>query len=197
MNDSEIIGSILAGNHDNFRMLVEKYQQMVFSIAMGFVHNKEEAEDLTQDIFIRVYRSLGKFRGESLFSTWLTRITINACLNHTRKISVNLILNRITLASGRRSDKEPQITLYEENPEEMIIREEHRAWLQKALDTLPEKQRTAIILSKYDDLPQKEIAEIMNLTEGAVEALLQRAKKNLREKLSSTSKKNEKDRRKN
>jgi RNA polymerase sigma-70 factor (ECF subfamily) len=73
-----------------------------------------------------------------------------------------------------------------DDPENIIIRQEHSQWLQKALDSLPENQRTAIVLSKYDDLSQKEIAEIMNTTEGAVEALLQRAKKNLREKLSGS-----------
>ena len=73
-----------------------------------------------------------------------------------------------------------------DDPENIIIKQEHSQWLQKALDSLPESQRTAIVLSKYDDLSQKEIAEILNTTEGAVEALLQRAKKNLREKLSGS-----------
>jgi len=75
-----------------------------------------------------------------------------------------------------------------EDPESLIIRDEHREWVQKALDSLPENQRTAIILSKYDDLTQKEIASIMETTEGAVESLLQRAKANLRKKLSSSHK---------
>ncbi len=85
-----------------------------------------------------------------------------------------------------------------DNPENIFIRQEHSHWIQKALDSLPENQRTAIILSRYDDLPQKEVAEIMNITEGAVEALLQRAKKNLREKLSGDGqRKSKKQRRKN
>ena len=76
-----------------------------------------------------------------------------------------------------------------ENPENILVLNEHREWVQKALNSLPENQRTAIVLSKYDDLSQKEIAEIMNTTEGAVEALIQRAKANLREKLSPFKKK--------
>ena len=94
-----------------------------------------------------------------------------------------------------RSGKEKDITLPAidtENPESILIRKEHSKWVQNALDSLPENQRTAIVLSKYDDLSQKEIAEIMNTTEGAVEALIQRAKTNLRVKLSSSYKKSRK-----
>lgn len=96
---------------------------------------------------------------------------------------------------GRTADTELQIPVTEENAEELMIREEHSAWLSRALNSLPENQRTAIVLSKYDDLPQKEIAAVMNLSEGAVEALIQRAKKNLREKLTSGMKKVNKKRR--
>jgi RNA polymerase sigma-70 factor (ECF subfamily) len=96
-----------------------------------------------------------------------------------------LIFQRFDNITGHKNEKEiyPPVSI-EEDPENILIRQEHIEWIRRALDALPENQRTAIILSKYDDLPQKEIAEIMNTTEGAVEALLQRAKKNLREKLS-------------
>lgn len=189
MNDSEIIRSVLSGNRNDFRKLVERYQQRVFRLVIGFVHDKEEAEDLTQEVFIRAWQSLDKFRGESSFTTWLHRIAINISLNHTRKKSGNLLYGRISAFFGMENEQEIQIPLNEENAEEALIREEHSAWLKRVLDSLPENQRTAIILSKYDDLPQKEIASVMNLTEGAVEALIQRAKKNLREKLSSGKKK--------
>ncbi len=176
---------ILDGEKDKFRILVEQYQQMVFRTCMGFLHNKDDADDLTQDVFIQAYQSLAGFKSESSFSTWIYRIAVNASLNMVRKSRGNSILQRFELFSGTVHGKE--LTLpdsIEENPENILIRHEHVEWLQKALDSLPEKQRTAIVLSKYDDLSQKEIAEIMNTTEGAVEALLQRAKKNLREKLS-------------
>ncbi len=185
MNDPEIIRSVLNGHRDDFRQLVEKYQQRVFRLVIGFVHDKEEAEDITQEVFLRAWQSLNKFRGESSFSTWLHKIAVNICLNYSRKKSANRLVTRISSFFDPEHEKEIQIPLYEDNAEEIIIKEEHSAWLKRALDSLPENQRTAIILSKYDDLPQKEIASVMNLTEGAVEALIQRAKKNLREKLSS------------
>jgi RNA polymerase sigma-70 factor (ECF subfamily) len=160
---------------------------------MGFLHNKDDADDLTQDIFIQAFQSLVKFKGDSSFSTWIYRIAVNASLNKVRKSSKNYLMQRFESILGG----EKQITLEipvpeNENPESLLILDEHRAWVQKALNSLPENQRTAIVLSKYDDLSQKEIAEIMNTTEGAVEALIQRAKTGLREKLSTLNKKNKK-----
>ena len=186
MNDIELIKQILDGDRDRFRVLVEQYQHMVFRTCMGFVHNKEDAEDLAQDVFVQTYRSLSGFKGESAFSTWIYRIAVNASLNKIRKSSRNSVFQRLDAFFDQDRNKELVLPLdSSENPEEILIKEEHTVWIRKALDSLPDNQKTAVILSKYDDLPQKEIAEIMNLTEGAVEALLQRAKKSLREKLSS------------
>jgi len=189
MTDSEIIKLILQGDKEKFRMFVEQYQQMVSRTCMGFLHNKDDADDLTQDVFIQAYQSLPRFRGDSTFSTWLYRIAVNASLNKIRKSPMKLMLQRFENIAGSKNDKKisPLIPV-EEDPEKILIRREHIEWVQRALDSLPVKQRTAIVLSKYDDLSQKEIAEIMNSTEGAIEALLQRAKKNLREKLSGNRK---------
>jgi RNA polymerase sigma-70 factor (ECF subfamily) len=160
---------------------------------LGFLHDKDDADDLTQDIFIQTYQSLHSFKGEATFSTWIYRIAINASLNKVRKNSGNPILNRLDILFGSGKEKEISLPVYEtENPESILIRQEHNKWVQDALDSLPENQRTALVLSKYDDLSQKEIAEIMRTTEGAVEALIQRAKTNLRLKLSSSYKKSTK-----
>jgi len=189
MTDSEIIKLVLRGEKEKFRMLVEQYQQMVFRTCMGFLHNKDDADDLTQDIFIQAYQSLSRFKGEAAFSTWLYRIAVNASLNKVRKSSKNLILQRIDAFFGTgKSGEAPFLPSDAEDPENILIRQEHVEWVRRALDSLPENQRTAIVLSKYDDLSQKEIAEIMKTSQGAVEALLQRAKKNLREKLSAHGK---------
>lgn len=189
MTDSEIIGLILQGDRDKFRILVEKYQQMVFHTCMGFVHNRDDADDLTQDVLIQAYQSLQAFKGAASFSTWIYRIAINASLNKVRKSTGNHILQRLDILFGAGKEKEIALPLLDaENPENILIRQEHKDWVKKALDSLPEKQRTAIVLSNYDDLSQKEIAEIMDTTEGAVEALIQRAKSNLRKKLTSSHK---------
>jgi RNA polymerase sigma-70 factor (ECF subfamily) len=193
MTDSEIIRQIMQGDRNMYRVLVEKYQPMVFRTCIGFLHNKDDADDLSQEIFIQAYQSLSKFKGDSSFSTWIYRIAVNASLNKVRKTSKNFLLQRLESVFGSEKDKPFDMPISDlENPENILIRNEHREWVQKALNSLPENQRTAIVLSKYDDLPQREIAEIMNTTEGAVEALIQRAKANLREKLSSFSKKSKK-----
>jgi RNA polymerase sigma-70 factor (ECF subfamily) len=189
MSDEEIIGLILRGDKDKFRVLVERYRQMVFRTCMGFVHDKDDADDLSQEIFIQVYQSLSRFKGNAAFSTWLYRITVNASLNRVRKTTRNTLIQRIEGFFGGDYQADVQLLSNDtDNPEDLMIKQEHIEWVRKALDSLPVNQRTAIVLSRYDDLPQKEIAQIMNITEGAVEALLQRAKRNLREKLTGKRK---------
>ena len=181
MSEQEIIQAILRGDHSKFVWLVQKYQTMVFRTAMGFVHNKEDAEDLTQDVFINAFQSLAGFRGNSEFSTWLYRITVNISINQLNRnkhrtflqFTGDLLQNLFNIESGNR------------NPHQEMEKTEQDAAIRKAIDSLPDKQRTAFVLSKYDDLPQKEIATIMQCSEGSVEQLLQRAKTNLQKKLSS------------
>jgi RNA polymerase sigma-70 factor (ECF subfamily) len=191
MTDSELITLILRGDRNSFRILVERYQQTVFRTCMGYLHNREDAEDLTQDVFIQVYQSLSRFRGESAFSTWLYRITVNASLNRIRRSPLKMIFEVLDNRSM------PAQVINEDDPEKILIGREHAAWLRRAVNSLPENQRTAIILNKYEDLSQKEIAEIMMISEGAVESLLFRAKRNLRKRLSAGSKKHENRHRKN
>lgn len=180
MSEQEIIQEILEGNNSKFKFLVEKYQNMVFRTTMGFVHNKEDAEDLTQDVFIRAFQSLKTFNGEAEFSTWLYRITVNTSINHLNKIKNRSLLHFAeeilqNLFNNASEDK---------NPLQELEQTELDNAIRKAIDALPENQRTAFVLSKYDDLTQKEIATIMQRTEGSVEQLLQRAKTTLQKKLS-------------
>lgn len=183
MTDNEIIQYVLHRDSALFRLLVEKYQPMVFRTCMGFLHHKEDAEDLTQEVFVQAFQSLATFKAESSFLTWLYRITVNASLNHLRKSAKWGFLQRME------SKFESMEGSSADNPETMLLQDEQRKWVNAALDSLPEKQRTAIVLSKYDDLSQKEIAAVMNTSEGAVEALLQRAKASLKAKLQSKLKK--------
>jgi RNA polymerase sigma-70 factor (ECF subfamily) len=139
---------------------------------------KEDAEDITQEVFIRVYQSLHTFQGESEFSTWLYRITVNMSLNFLRRNRKKRVLQSLETLFTLRSD--------EKNPLEEMESAERDRRIRKAIDTLPERQRMAFILSRYEELPQKKIAAVMNRSEGAVEQLLQRAKEILQKKLSPT-----------
>jgi RNA polymerase sigma-70 factor (ECF subfamily) len=161
---------------------------MIFRTCLGFVHNKEDADDITQEVFIQAFQSLSGFKGNSSFPTWLYRIAVNASLNKVRKNSKNFIFQRFDNLLGL--DNKINLPSDDFNdPESLMILEEHRLLIRKVIDSLPENQRVAIVLSKYDALSQKEIAEIMKISEGAVESLIQRAKENLRKKLQPFQKK--------
>lgn len=183
MTDIEIISLILQGNRDLYKEIVDRYKAMVFRICIGFLHNKDDADDLTQDIFIQAYTSLSGFKGGSAFSTWLYRIAVNACLNRTRKARFNFL--RVGDNNYSETREIPIPFNHSDEPDNILMQKELQEIFQKALDGLKEKQRAAIVLSKYDDMSQREIAEIMNISEGNVESLLFRAKANLREKLKS------------
>ena len=186
MTESELIQHILNGNRDAFRSIVEKYEGIIFRTCMGFVHNKEDAEDITQEVLVNVYQSLSSFKGQSAFSTWVYRIATNASLNFIRNKSKRNIFQRIESIFGFEKTQDiPQLKSEADNPEQLMINKERSERLFNILNTLPEKQRIAFTLSKYDDLSQHEIALIMDITEGAVESLLQRAKANLQKKLST------------
>ena len=175
MSDEQLIKEVISGNQTAFKSLMEKYQLQVFRTVMGFVHTKEDAEEVTQDIFIRVYQSLSSFHHDAEFSTWLYRITVNMSLNFLRSNRKNRILQSLEAIFSYRSE--------EKTPLEDMEQAERDRRIRMAIDALPEKQRMAFILSRYEELPQKKIAEVMNRSEEAVEQLLQRAKENLQKKL--------------
>ncbi len=179
ITESQIITEIVQGNRNRYAELVAKYQGMVFRTAMGFVHSKDDADDLTQETFIRAWEALHTFKFDSAFSTWLYRIAVNSCLNHTARLRRRNLL--VTAGDALR-----QLFMFEDpqrDPHGLLEDEQRDRAVREAIGLLPEKQRTAFVLSKYDDLTQKEIAAIMHTTEGAVEQLLQRAKSALRKKL--------------
>ncbi len=184
MNETELINHILDGDKNAYRQIIEKYQHMVFRVCMGFIHEKEQANDLTQEIFLNAFIKLESFRGKSAFSTWLYRIAVNTNLNYLRKVGNRYIFQGRDIPIGE--DKYAGTTLWKEEvpaPDRKIIDEQTAKEVNNAIDGLPERQRITFVLSNYDDLSQKEIAGIMGITEGAVEQLLQRAKVNLQKKL--------------
>jgi RNA polymerase sigma-70 factor (ECF subfamily) len=156
--------------------LVKKYQQKVFQSSMGFLHDEDEAADLTQDIFIKVYQHLDSFNGRSSFSTWLYRICVNMGNNHLRKQKIRqlfrteneVIAGHIPSTSG--ADKE-------------LLKKERKIIIKQALQKLKASQRKAIVLSHYQDLSNAELAEVMGLTVKAAESLLFRARTRLQETL--------------
>ena len=144
MTDNDIIAQILQGDRNLYRKLVEKYQPMVFRTCMGFLHNKDDSDDLTQEIFIQAYQTLSGFKGDAGFSTWIYRIAVNASLNKTRKSSKSLLVQRFEMVFGNSGKQEYSFPIPDsENPENILILDEHRELVQRALESLPENQRTA------------------------------------------------------
>jgi RNA polymerase sigma-70 factor, ECF subfamily len=175
MQDFQLIDSILEGNQKDFERLIKMYESNVFRVSIGLLHNKEDAEEVTQDVFLKVYRSLSTFNKKSAFSTWLYRLTINTCLNFLRKKKRNLLWTGLSEMF--------QISSRETSSEAGMISRSDNEIIKQAIDSLPQKQRFAFVLTKYEELPQKEVAAIMKLSEGAVEQLVLRAKNNLRKNL--------------
>ncbi|MCE1197737.1 MAG: sigma-70 family RNA polymerase sigma factor [Marinilabiliales bacterium] len=186
MEEQELIRALVAGEPQVFREIIDFYKDKVFRTCMGFVHQREDAEDLTQEVFIQVFGNIRSFREGSAFSTWIYRIAVNASLNHLRKKKRLLFPTGFGWWTGASEEKE-RTSHHEtsQSPEEEMLASELSELIDRSLATLPEKQRIAFTLSKYEELSQKEISAIMELTEGAVESLIFRAKKNLQERLLS------------
>ncbi|MEN6619355.1 MAG: RNA polymerase sigma factor [Rikenellaceae bacterium] len=178
-NIIQIISNILAGDKDKFSAIVNLYKDSVFRIAIGYMHTKDEAEDIVQEVFIKSYQSLSSFKGKSEFSTWLYRITVNTCLNAINKKQRLNIFQKSEETAARIFN----IRSEDKNPEESIVAGEKEKAVKEAINSLPKQQRTAFTLKRYEELSQSEISEIMEISEGAVEQLLQRARINLTNKL--------------
>lgn len=164
--------------------VVKTFHKNVYHTCFGFVHNKQDAEDIAQDVFIEVYRSVSRFRGDSRLSTWIYRISVNKSLNHIRKYKNSKLLYPIELLFHGVKDEDNRIDLSEPSSnEDNVERKEMKKILHQAIDSLPEKQRTAFTLSKFDDLSYNEIAEVMETSLSAVESLIHRAKLGLQKKL--------------
>lgn len=178
MGEQELVKKILEGDEKAFQLFVDIHKVMIVNTCYAFLHNREEAEDIAQDVFIQAFESLISFRFDCKLSSWLYRMAVNRAINscksfHKRRIKLKL------------DETEQQVDFpSEELPvQEKMEVQERRELLHWAIDSLPENQRKAIILNKYEDLSYKEVADIMNLSLSAVESLIFRAKTNLEKKL--------------
>ena len=184
MNETELIQKLIEKDETAFRYLIDQEQLKVFRLCVGFLHNKEDAEDIAQEVFIEVFRSADKFRGESKLSTWLYRIAVNKCLTELQKRKTKNIFTSVQSIFGL---IEP---LNKQEPHRQLEQKEQMHVITKAIDNLPENQKIAYTLAKYDDLSYQQIAEVMNISLPSVESLMFRAKNNLQKKLINYYKKN-------
>ncbi len=161
----------------------------MFNTAISFLQNKEDAEDITQDVFIEVYHSLEKFKQQSSISTWIYRITVNKSLDFLRKKNSKKRFGFMTSLFNKESGEINMDAGHFDHPGILLEKKENARILFAAIELLSENQKTAFILFHVEELSQKEIAEVMNTSPKAVESLIQRAKATLREKLENLYKK--------
>ena len=178
MNQPELIVQLQQGDASAFTRLVAQWQELVFNTAIGIVQNVEDADDITQEVFIQVYQSVSSFKGESKFSTWLYRITVNRALDHERKMKRKKRFAIVHRFLGDKIDDELHPVEFN-HPGVQLEQKENAAMLFKALKNVPDNQRIAFTLHKLEKQSYQEIAEIMNTSLMAVESLMARAKRNL------------------
>ncbi len=183
MDEKKLLAALKSGSEEGYRTLVDLYQAKVINICLGYFPIQQDAEDLAQEVFVKLFSSVEKFRGEASLGTWVYRIAVNKCLEmvryrkRTKRMAffqslVGLDDQAMQISSGQFDH--PGVTL--ENKERTQLLYQH-------IEKLPEKQRTAFILSRLEGLSYQEICAVMEVSLSSVESLLFRAKQNLKKTL--------------
>jgi RNA polymerase sigma factor RpoE len=180
--DQQLVERVQAGDRSAFNLLVLKYQHRVLKLVGRFVSDAAEAEDVTQEAFLKAYRALASFRGDSAFYTWLYRIAINTAKNalvSSRRRPVDFDLD---LQDPEQYDRHAKLK-DADTPEGVLLTDEIREVVEKALEQLPEDLRTAIVLRELEGLSYEEIAEAMDCPVGTVRSRIFRAREAIDKKL--------------
>ena len=185
--DVQLMLDVKAGDEQSFALLLHRYRTPLVNFLYRMVRNREQAEDLAQEVFIRVYRARAEYVPSAKFTTWLFRIATNLALNSvrdTRHQRMEVSLDAPVTVDSEEGDERP-LDVAEKNPniEEHLVQEAQRDMIRHAIDKLPEKQRAAVLLHKYQDLDYGEISKILSCSESALKSLLFRAYETLRVEL--------------
>lgn len=184
LTDAEIMLRVRAGDVAGYDILIDKYRKPIINFMYRMVHNQAVAEELAQEVFLRVYRSRETYRAEAKFTTWLYRIATNLGVNHARdtkyeRTAQNVYLDEPDPETGTTPDVADSTISVEEH----LVREERMRAIRKHVMALPERQRVAVLMHKYQGLDYKQIGEALKLSESATKSLLFRAYQTLRESL--------------
>lgn len=169
-----LIKEAQAGNKDAFEVLVKKYDRKVLTLALRYTRSEEDAKDIYQEVFIRVYRSLPKFEFKSEFSTWLFRIATNVCLTHVERTGKHQTVDALESINPDDEESAPalQIVSNDLNPEQNLRNMELKAGIQKAVEQLTGKQKLVFTMKHFEGYKLREIADITGLNEGTVKRYL-------------------------
>jgi len=183
-SDAEVMLRVKAGDQSAFDYLVQKYRRPLVSFMYRMAHNSAAAEDLAQEVFLRIYRSRATYEASAKFTTWLYRIATNLAVNHARdtrheRPEVTVSLDEPDEESGTTLEL-PDSHL---SAEQALVRRERMLAIRSKVEALPEQQKMAVIMHKYQQMDYKEIAEVLKKSESATKSLLFRAYESLREQL--------------
>lgn len=185
MEDQQIIKGIVRNHEPSFRLLIEKYKKLVFGSSYRIVGNTSDAEDICQEVFIEVFKSIHKLRNEDDLSGWLFKIAKNKSVSFLRKRNPAKAQTADDIHSSIIQNKINQKNIEHNTPARKLEDDEAKQVLFQAIDCLPEKQKKVLLMHKFEDYSQKEICETLNLSQASVESLIYRAKTNLRKSLFS------------
>ena len=184
--NEDLVRSVAAGDAHAFERLVNRHQKRILNFIFHFMGDPTDAEDLTQEVFLRVWKSAGAYKPEAKFTTWLYRIAANLCINRQRSLRIRKWFSMSEADSQQQESSEVLIDtagVSRTTPEDDLLQSELSQQVRKALDALPSSQRLAIVLKIYDGMTYLEISQILGRSVSAVDSLLIRAKKNLQKKL--------------
>jgi len=179
MDDLKIIESCLLGNTQVFSRLIDNYKNMIYNLAYRMSNNSQEAEDISQEAFLRAYQSLAHFNSSYKFSTWIYQITLNIIRDRFKKKELNYVSLDTPIETDD-SEFYPQLENLTNNPEQIITQKESLQAIQQAILSLPLKYREVVVLRHLQDLSYIEIANILKLPAGTVKIRLCRAREQLR-----------------
>jgi RNA polymerase sigma-70 factor (ECF subfamily) len=183
-SDAAIMLRVAAGDEAGFNYLVGKYHRSMINFLYRMVHNQAVAEELAQEVFLRVYRSRESYRAEAKFTTWLYRIATNLAVNHARDTKHERAAQNVYLdVPDEETGTTPEVADDDPNVEQRMLRDERMAGIRKHVMALPERQRTAVLMHKYQGLDYRQIGEVLKLSESATKSLLFRAYQTLRDRL--------------
>lgn len=184
LTDAEVMLRVRTGDEQAFDYLIQKYRRPIVSFMYRMTHNEGVAEDLAQEVFLRVYRSRESYEASAKFTTWLYRIATNLAVNHARDTRYERPENRVNLDEPDRETGLPvDLADGKITAEEAILRRERLAAIRKKVQDLPERQRMAVVMHKYQQMDYKQIAGVLKLSESATKSLLFRAYETLRGEL--------------
>ena len=177
------MAKIAEGDQDAFELLVARHQTSILNLIYRYVGNRTQAKDLCQEVFLRVWRAAGNYEPRAKFTTWIYRITANLCFNELKSSHRKKWLQFLRPDADHETRAEDDLPDRSPSPEDLLLAKERSRQITDALQSLPENQRMALILRRYDELSYEEIARILGCSVSAVESLLVRAKRTLQERL--------------